>query len=195
MGHNRNNGHNPKLQIFIQPNIGLDEDARQSVVALLNTLLSDEAVLAMKTRSAHWNVRGPGFLDLRTLFDRQAHQLNTLLVEIAERVRMMGGFAISSLEEFLHFTRLEEQPGEVPGIMSLLADHEASIRFLREDTRTCLEEYEDHGTYALLVRCIRLHEKMAWILRSSIEPELTPDESQGNKDHSKSGSHATAERG
>jgi len=182
MGHNHNDGHNPKLQILTQPNIGLDEDARHSVVALLNTLLSDEAVLTMKTHSAHWNVRGSGFLDLRTLFDQQVSQLNTLSVEIAERVRMMGGFAISSFEEFLHHTRLEEQPGKVPDIMSLLADHEASIRFLRQDARTCFEEYEDHGTYALLVRCIRLHEKMAWILRSSIEPEMIPVESQGYTD-------------
>jgi DNA-binding ferritin-like protein len=65
--------------------------------------------------------------------------------------------------------------------MGLLADHEASIRFLREDARRCFEEYEDHGTFTLFVRFIRVHEKIAWILRSYIEPELTPVENQGNK--------------
>ena len=38
---------------------------------------------------------------------------------------MLGGFAIGSLEEFLSHTRLEEQPGVVPDILRLLADHEA----------------------------------------------------------------------
>ncbi len=48
MGHNHAPGNNPKLQISIQPNIGLDGDARQSVIEILNTLLSDEMVLTMK---------------------------------------------------------------------------------------------------------------------------------------------------
>ena len=37
---------------------------------------------------------------------------------------MLGGFAIGSLEEFLNHTRLEEQPGDIPDILRLLADHE-----------------------------------------------------------------------
>jgi starvation-inducible DNA-binding protein len=172
MGLNLKGGTNLKLQVSIQPNIGLDGDARHSVVEILNTFLADEAVLTMKTRSAHWHLHGLGFHDLRLLYDQQFHQLNKLTDEIAERVSMLGGFAVSSFEEFLQYTRLVEQSGEAPDMMSLLADHEATIRFLREDARKCFEEYEDHGTYALLVRFIRLHEKMAWILRSSIEPEL-----------------------
>ena len=180
MGRNHAPGTNPKLQVPIQPNIGLEGDARHSVIDILNTLLADEAVLTMKTRSAHWHVRGPGFLDMQTLFDQQFHQLNKISDEIAERVVVLGGFAISSFEKFLNYTRLKEQPGKVPDIMSLLADHEASVRFLREDARKCFEEYEDHGTFALFVSFIRLHEKMAWILRSYIEPEMSRAESQGN---------------
>jgi len=61
MGHNRNDGHDPKLQVLIQPNIGLDSDVRLSVVEILNITLADKAVLTTKTRSAHWNVRGADF--------------------------------------------------------------------------------------------------------------------------------------
>jgi starvation-inducible DNA-binding protein len=73
---------------------------------------------------------------------------------------------------------LEEQQGEVPNIMGLLADHEACVRFMREDARKCLEEYEDHGSYAMFVRFISLHEKMAWILRSYIGTQLVSDGKQ-----------------
>jgi len=48
MDHNRNDGHNPRLQVHIQPNIGLDSDVRHSVVELLNITLADEAVLITK---------------------------------------------------------------------------------------------------------------------------------------------------
>jgi len=178
MEHNRNDGHHPKLQVHIQPNIGLDSDVRHSVVEILNNTLANEAVLNLKTRSAYWNVSGPGFFELHILFDSQYKQLNDISDEIAERVRMLGGIAIGSLQEFITYSRMEEQPRVVPDILRLLADHEASIRFLREDTRKCTEEYEDEGSFELLVSVMRLHEKMAWMLRSYIENEPVYGESQ-----------------
>ena len=180
MAHNRNDGHNPVLLVPIQPNIGLDSDVRQSVVAILNHTLANEAVLTLKTRSAHWNVSGEGFLELRILFNSQYKQLNDISDELAERARILGGVAIGSLQEFLNNTRLEEQPGVIPNILHLLADHETYIRFLREDTKKCTEEYEDKGTLELLVSVMCLHEKMAWMLRSYIEPELIHVEEQAN---------------
>jgi starvation-inducible DNA-binding protein len=173
MGNNRNDGHKPKLNILIQPNIGMDSDVRHSVVEILNITLADEVVLTTKTRSAHWNVSGAGFFELHTLFEAQYQLLNKICDEIAERARMLGGFAIGSLEEFLSHSRLEELPGIVPDLLRLLADHETSIRFLREDARKCTEEYEDEGTFYLLGSIINLHEKMAWMLRSSLEIELS----------------------
>jgi starvation-inducible DNA-binding protein len=181
MSHNHTSGINRKLLVSIQPNIGIDGDARLSVVEVLNIYLADEAMLTMKTYRAYWHVHGPGFLDLRALFNQQCRQLNRLTNKVAERVRMLGGFAISSFEEYLHSTRLDDQPGEVPDILRLLADHEAVIRYLREDARKCLEEYEDHGSYSMLVRFLVIHEKMAWMLRSYIELEIVPDESQGTQ--------------
>jgi starvation-inducible DNA-binding protein len=170
MVHKGIDGINPKILLPIQPNIGLDTGSRQFVVAILNICLANEAVLAMKTRGAYWNVCGTNFLELHTLFDGQYKQLNNAAGEIAQRTRMLGGFAIASLEEILNQTRLEEQPGEIPGILNLLADHEATIRFIRQDARKCTEEYEDDSTFELLVNVMHMHEKMAWMLRSLIEP-------------------------
>ena len=178
MGHNRNDGHNPMLDILIQPNIGLDGDVRHSIVEILNHTLANEVVLTVKTRSAQWNVSGAGFIELNILFASQYEQLNHISDEIAERVRMLGGMVIGSLQEFIRYSRVEEQSGVAPDILHLLADHETSIRFLREDVRKCSEEYEDEGTFDLLVSIMRLHEKMAWMLRSYIEPEMAHHEKQ-----------------
>ena len=177
MGKNGNDGHTPKLQVLIQPKIGLDIDVRHPVVEILNNILANEAVLTLKTRSAHWNVSGTGFLELRVLFDAQYKQLIHISDEIAERVRMLGGFTLGSFSEFLAHARLEEQPGDIPDVLHLLADHEASIRFLREDARKCTEEYEDEGTFEMLIGIMRSHEKIAWMLRSFIENTSKKDES------------------
>jgi len=168
-----------KIQVEIQPNIGLDYQAQQGIVNILNILLADEAVLTMKTRCAHWNVSGAGFFEMHLLFDSQYEQLNDIADEIAERARMLGGMAIGSLHEIINTTRLQEQPGTTtPDIIDLLADHEAFIRFLREDANKCSEEYEDEGTFVLLVGVMRLHEKMAWMLRSHSESGLILGEDQ-----------------
>jgi starvation-inducible DNA-binding protein len=92
---------NAKQPVSIQPNIGLDGEARKSVMEILNTILADEALLTMKTHGAFWLVHGPGFLELRTLFSQQLVQLNIISDETADRIRMIGGFAISTFEEFL----------------------------------------------------------------------------------------------
>ena len=170
MTHNHNDVHNPRLQISIQPNIGLDSDVRHSVVELLNSTLANEAVLKAKTRSVLWNISGSGFHDMQIILKEQIYRLNKITNDIAERVRMLGGVVIGSFQEFLKYTRLEEKPAFAMDSITLLADHEASIRFIREDARKCTEEFEDEGTFELLVNIMRIHEKIAWVLRSYIEP-------------------------
>lgn len=172
MGHNSGELNNLQLQVDIQPNIGLDGNTRQSVIEILNVVLSDEVLLAVKTRSLHWNIQGAAFFSLHTLFDAQYHTLLELADELAERTRMLGGYAFGSMQVYLEHTRLTEHPGEIPDLMRLLADHEVLIRHLREDAKRCMEEFEDAGTSDLLVSAIRVHEKMAWMLRSYVEIEI-----------------------
>ncbi len=164
------------VQVTIQPNIGLDATARQSVVEILNILLADEAVLSLKTHRAAEEFAGKaGVSELQPLYNAQSKQINTISNEIVERVKILGGSPLSGSEELLDYSRLDGKLAIVPNVMNILADHEAFIRFLREDARKCSEAYEDQGTFALLVSVMRLHEKTAWILRSYIEPELTHD--------------------
>ena len=172
MGISRNISKQKMMRVEIQPNIGLDYQAQQGIVNILNIILADEAVLTLKTHCAYWNVSGVGFFELHLLFDSQYEQLNDISDEIAERARILGGLVIGSLHEIINSTRLQELPGTTPDIIELLADHEAFIRFLREDSKKCSEEYEDEGTFELLVGVMRLHEKMTWMLRSCIDVNI-----------------------
>jgi len=188
MVNTKNDGHDPKTQILVnpkrrsgkdgkddeqiliyQPNIGLSSDVRHPVVKILNTSLANEAVLSQKTRSIHWNRTGLGFLEIHILLESQYKQLSEIVDKIAERTRMLGGTALESFEEILEQTEIEDRQDHTPDVLHLLADHETVIRSLREEIRKCSEEYEDEGTVELLVGVMSLHEKMAWMLRSYIE--------------------------
>jgi starvation-inducible DNA-binding protein len=157
----------------MHPNIGLVDEARQGVVAMLNTVLADEYVLYTKTRNYQWNVVGLQFNDLHKFFEDQYNALNDIVDTVAERARALGGNAMGTLSEFLKSTRLQEESGDYPEarrmLANLLADHEALIRHLRVDLETCAEKYHDVGTNDFLTGLMEQHEKMAWMLRACLE--------------------------
>jgi len=160
------------VQVTIQPNIGLDASARQSVIEILTVLLADEAVLSNKThRAAGFAAGSVDVPELQPLYDAQTKQIDAISAELVERIQILGGSHLSGSEELIDAARLDGKLAVVPGGMSILADHEAFIRFLREDAQRCSEAYEDQGTFALLVNIMCNHEKMAWILRSNIALE------------------------
>jgi starvation-inducible DNA-binding protein len=154
-------------------NIGLTDDDRQRVVAILNTLLADEFLLYTKTRNFHWNVTGPQFNDLHKFFEAQYEALDDTIDEVAERSRALGGRAFGTLEEFRTSARLGEKPGVTPVardmLAILLADHEALIRSLRDDITTVNDRHHDVGTADFLTGLLEQHEKAAWMLRSFLQ--------------------------
>lgn len=154
----------------MQTHIALNADTRDKVSQVLNTILADENVLYIKLRNYHWNVRGIHFTQLHELFEQQYNELLPVIDEIAERTRMVGRFAIGSMKSFLSHTRLEEANSNELGasemIDDLLKTNEAMIRNIRADIEVVSEECNDEGTADLLIATLRMHEKMAWMLRS-----------------------------
>lgn len=159
------------VKVTFQPNIGLDASVRQAVIDNLNLLLADEAVLSINTHKAEGDSGGNDVPGLKTLFDDQVKQLNAVSSEIVERVQIMGGTQLRSVDELIGHARLSVDQNSCSSPLNILADHEAFIRFLREDIQKCSELYDDQGTFALLVNILRIHEKIAWNLRKSITME------------------------
>jgi starvation-inducible DNA-binding protein len=150
-------------------NIGLEADALTKVVQGLQTLLADEVLLYVKTRNFHWNVEGPDFSELHKLFEEQYEQLDEVMDEVAERIRVIGGYSAGSMQEFLQLATLKEVPGgaRTEGRMEqrLLDDHEQMARRLREFAEEC-GDVDDFGTQDFVTGVMQAHEKMAWMLRS-----------------------------
>jgi len=153
--------------------IGLTDKGRNGSIDVLNTLLADEFVLYTKTRNYHWNVTGPDFSELHKFFEAEYEELETIMDDVAERARALGGNAVATLKEYTKLTRLDEFQGDYPGaekmIANLVSDHEAVIRVLRTDLEACANKFGDMGTCDFLTGLMEQHEKMAWMLRSYLE--------------------------
>src|SRR6185295_4746161 len=98
----------------MNPKIGLKDASRTAVVDILNTTLSDEVVLYIKTRNYHWNVVGSDFGELHKFFEGQYEELEDFMDDTAERARALGGHALGTLAEYLKTARLKETPGRHP---------------------------------------------------------------------------------
>ena len=164
-------------------NIGLTEEQRQGVTNLLNKDLADAYLLLVKTKKFHWDVVGPQFRSLHQIWEEQYLALTESIDSVAERVRALGGYPVGTMEGFLKYASLKEQPNNIPlatqMVSQLVDDHEQVIRNLREHVDQCSEEFHDEGTADFLTGIMEAHEQMAWMLRSFIEGQsLQSDGSQ-----------------
>ena len=149
-------------------NTGIKSDNRAVVVDGLSRLLADTYTLYLKTHNYHWNVTGPMFASLHTLFEEQYTELAGAVDVIAERIRALGEFAPGSYKAFGQLTSIEEET-EVPKaevmINNLLKSHEIISRLSRELLKKDEIEHDDVSA-DLLTQRMEFHEKNAWMLRS-----------------------------
>ena len=157
----------------MQPKIGIKPEHLTEVAHLLSKLLADEFLLYTKTRNAHWNVEGPDFHSQHLFFESQYEQLDEMMDEVAERIRMLGHYAPATLQDFLKLTHLSEQirqdNSSAGFIKELVIDHESVIMRLRENINRFANDYQDLGTSDFVTGLMENHEKMAWMLRAHIK--------------------------
>lgn len=137
----------------------------------LKALLASSYTLYLKTHNFHWNVTGPMFTTLHTLFETQYTELALAVDEIAERIRTLGAPAPGSYTAFAELSIIAEEngsPSAIEMIKQLVADQE-KIAKLSQDIIASAEEQRDQATADLATRRIDVHQKNAWMLRSHLE--------------------------
>lgn len=150
--------------------IGLSKEERQKIAGHLSSLLADSYTLYLKTHNYHWNVTGPLFNTLHTMFEAQYSELAVAVDEIAERIRALGIKAPGSYREFLKLASIEEAKGGESAeemILELVNGQEAIVRTARH-AFPAADSASDEPTADLLTQRMQIHEKNAWMLRSML---------------------------
>ena len=152
-------------------NTGIAAKDRATIADGLSHLLADTYTLYLKTHGFHWNVTGPMFQTLHTMFEQEYTELWAALDEIAERIRSLGQPAPGSYKAFAKLTSIKEEEG-VPEaremIRQLVAGHEAVAKTARS-IFPAAEAGHDEVTADLLTQRMTVHEKTAWMLRSLLD--------------------------
>lgn len=154
-------------------NGGLTQAKRKKVAEGLIKLLANNYVLYLKTHNFHWNVVGPMFQPLHSVFEAQYIDLWNAGDIIAERVRALGFPVPASYVDFAKLSKIKEAIGTRTikandMIGQLVHDQEVMVRLARELLPET-EEANDQVSVDLLSDRMEVHEKNAWMLRSFLE--------------------------
>lgn len=144
---------------------------KRAVVEALEGLLADSYTLYLKTHNYHWNVTGPMFSTLHTMFETQYTELALAVDEIAERIRALGAPAPGSYSQFMERAKVKEDR-TVPAARDMIEILGADQVLVAESARQVVKAGTaagDDASVDLGVRRIDLHEKSAWMLRSHLE--------------------------
>jgi starvation-inducible DNA-binding protein len=151
--------------------IGINTADRAKIVQGLSALLADSYTLYLMTHNFHWNVKGPQFNSLHSMFMAQYTEQWNALDLIAERIRALGHAAPGTYKEFVKRASIKEVEG-VPQatdmVRHLVAAQEATARTARK-LLPVVAEANDQPTADLLTQRLDVHEKTAWMLRSLLE--------------------------
>ena len=144
---------------------------QHEVAGALSRLLADSYTLYLKTHNFHWNVTGPMFSSLHTLFETEYTELALAVDEIAERIRAIGHRAPGSYSEFVELAKVKESTGVVTAkeMIRQLADDQDRVVAGARLLFAAAEETGDNVSADLAVRRMDVHQKNAWMLRSHLE--------------------------
>ena len=154
--------------------IGISTSDRKQIAAGLASFLSDSFTLYLRTHNFHWNVTGPMFNTLHTMFETQYTEQWTALDEIAERIRALGFNAPGSYAEFIKLSSIKEEPGLTAApdwremVRQLVIGNEAVCRSARKVLEVA-DDADDNPTEDLMTQRLNIHEKNAWMLRSLLQ--------------------------
>ena len=159
-----------KLMKPSEADIGIPEESKKSIVEGLSRLLADTYTLYLKTHNFHWNVTGPRFQSLHMMFEVQYTEMAMAVDNIAERIRTLGYPAPGSYSEYAGLTSIEETAGvpEAEEMIRLLVQGNEAVVKTARSILPIAEEAHDEVTVDLLVNRMDVHEKVAWMLRSSL---------------------------
>jgi starvation-inducible DNA-binding protein len=152
--------------------VGVPENNRQALIALLNLRLADSTDLHSQVKWAHWNVKGKDFFQLHELFDSIAEHLEDHIDTIAERVTTLGGVANGTVRETAAKTTLKEADLTASDGAAMLKFLVQNVGFHANALRTAVQEsddLEDAITADMFTQLTRELDKDLWFLEAHIQ--------------------------
>jgi starvation-inducible DNA-binding protein len=149
----------------------LPEKTKAVAIGILNACLADAIDLALLTKQAHWNLKGPNFIALHEMFDGFRSELDTHVDAMAERVVQLGGTALGTTQAVAKSTTLTPYPTDIYASIDHLRELLDRYAKVASSLRAAVDATGDAGdadTNDLLIAFSRALDKELWFLEAHL---------------------------
>ena len=146
----------------------------EKLFKLLSDAQASLFVLFQKTWIYHWNVVGPDFYQLHTVFGEQYNTMFEEIDTLTEHMRYLSMKPVSTLSRITEVTQIEQASNSSQDI-----DAMEMVKQLKDDNKKIIEIFADiseeadnqkqFATSNLVQTLMETHGKFHWMLRSFTE--------------------------
>jgi starvation-inducible DNA-binding protein len=150
----------------------LNSNSKAVSIALLNARLADGIDLALLTKQAHWNIKGPQFIALHEMIDGFRTEIDGHVDTMAERVVQLGGTALGTTQAVAKTSTLSAYPTDIyksdDHLNALIERYAKAANLVRVGIDEA-DEAGDADTADILTGYSRALDKALWFLEAHIQ--------------------------
>ena len=150
----------------------LNANTKQAAIQLLNARVADGIDLALLTKQAHWNLKGPQFIAVHEMLDGFRTQIDGHVDTMAERVVQLGGTALGTAQTVVQSTTLSPYPTDIYAIKEHLAALIERYGKVANSLRHAIDESDEAGdadTADIFTAASRDLDKALWFLEAHVQ--------------------------
>ena len=150
----------------------LPSNAKTTAISLLNARVADAIDLALATKQAHWNLKGPQFIAVHMMLDGFRDELDEHVDTMAERVTQLGGTALGTSQVVVKETKLKPYPTDIYAItdhLKALIERYAAVANAVRNNIDEADEAGDADTADIFTAVSRGLDKNLWFLEAHVQ--------------------------
>jgi len=161
----------------------LQDNAKKVSIEALNARLADLIDLALITKQAHWNLKGPQFIGVHEMLDGFRTTLDDYVDTTAERAVQLGGTAYGTSQDVAKSSICTPYPTDIYRVadhISALIDRYGAVANAVRESIDVTDEAGDADTADLFTEVSRGLDKNLWFLEAHVqEPTGTMRDGDG----------------
>ncbi len=150
----------------------LPSNAKSVSIDLLNARLADGIDLALATKQAHWNLKGPQFIGVHLMLDGFRKDQDEWNDTMAERAVQLGGTALGTTQTVSAMTKLAPYPTDTYAVadhLAALIDRFGTYANALHESIDAADEAGDADAADIFTEVSRGIDKQLWFLEAHVQ--------------------------
>jgi starvation-inducible DNA-binding protein len=150
----------------------LESNAKTVSIDLLNARLAEGIDLALATKQAHWNLKGPQFIGIHLMLDGFRTEQDEWNDTMAERAVQLGGTALGTTQTVAAMSKLPPYPTDTYAIadhLAALIDRFGAYANNLHDSIDQADEAGDADAADIFTEVSRGIDKQLWFLEAHVQ--------------------------